>query len=479
MRSNYSYKDMLEEIIKEVKRRPLNPCSDKARSRMPLSTPQDTKKSIVICPSRAHTRIFWYQKPHNGGIMILIGIDWEDKGYTVRIIDEEGNDLSGDFEIERDKEGFSELIQKIREYSTDDSEVLIGIERERDPIVEYLLTLGFKVFLVCPNMIDSLRDRHSGSGQYTDELDSYVIADAVRTDRKRLTEIEPKSEKIRKVEFLLRHRKKAVEDKKGLTNRLTAYIKEYFPAFLGFFKDITCSTALSLLKAYPTYRDIKELSKEEIRVFLREHNYYREEGVNRIHRAIEKGQVKIDSTVIKERSRTALNLIKRIELLNKEIKEYETELEEVLKDDEDAEIFRSIPGSGDTLTPGLMVIFGKKRSRYENTGEINSLSGMVPYTKQSGNWTSHNFRFACNHFYRDILTRLAYCSLTKSEWAKDYYDRKKAEGKSQYHTLRCLGRLWVKIAFALWKKRQKYDEDKHMASVQRHRMRNKLTRKSA
>lgn len=345
--------------------------------------------------------------------------------------------------------------------------------------MEYLLALGFKVFLVFPNMIDSLRERHSGSGQYTDELDSYVIADAVRTDRKRLTEIEPRDAKIRKIEMFLRHRDKAVDDKRRITNRMTAYIKEYFPAFLNFFEDITCPTALSLLKEYPTYQEIKELNKEEIRAFLREHNYYRESGVQRIHKAIERGQVKIDSTVIEERSRSAVFLVERIELLNKEIEEYERELKEVLEEDEDAEIFRSIPGAGSTLTPSLMVVFGKKRSRYGTHGEVNSLSGMVPYTKQSGNWEKHLFRFACNHFYRNILTRLAYCSLNESEWARDYYDRKRAENKSHSHALRCLGRLWVKVAFALWKKRQKYDEDKHMAAVQRHRMRNRPTRKSA
>jgi len=45
--------------------------------------------------------------------------------------------------------------------------------------------------------------------------------------------------------------------------------------------------------------------------------------------------------------------------------------------------------------------------------------------------------------------------------------------------LRCLARIWIKVAFALWKKREKYNEDKHMAAVQRHKIRNRLARKSA
>jgi transposase len=411
--------------------------------------------------------------------MKFIGIDWKDKGYTVRIIDEEGNDVSGVFEINKKQEGFSELIEKIRKYSEDDREVLIGIETERNAIVNYLLSLGYKVFLVCPNMVDSLRKRHTGSGQYTDNLDSYVIADAVRTDRRRLILIEPKSNKIRKIEFLFRHRNKAVNDKTRLTNRLTSYLKEYFPIFLNFFKDISCTTALSFLKEYPSYKEVKELRKEEIRVFLRKHNYYLESGVLKIWRAIRGGQVKVDPVVIEARSKAAVSLAKRIEIINEEIKEYEEGLEEIIECDEDAEIFSSLAGVGDVLTPGLMIIFGEDRDRYKDAQDISTLSGMVPVTKSSGNWESHLFRFGCNHFYRNILTRWAFTSLKESEWARDYYNSKKDEGKSHHHALRCVGRAWIRVAFALWKKREKYNEDKHMAAVQRHQIRNKLARKSA
>jgi transposase len=411
--------------------------------------------------------------------MKFIGLDWKDKGYTTRIIDEEGTDLSGSFEVEKNQEGFSEFIHKVRKYCDNDNNIIFGIERERDPIVEYLLTLGYEVYLVCPNMMKSLRKRYSSSGRYNDDFDSYIIADVVRTDRNRLTQIKPKNDKIRKIEFLLRHRDKAVDDKRRLTNRLTCYLKEYFPAFLDFFNDITCPTALSFLKTYPTHEDIKEISKEDIRAFLKKHYCHKESGVIRIYKAIKKGQVKIDPTVIQERSRSVISLIKRIELLDKEIEEYENDLKETTKDDKDAEIFKSLPGSGNTLAPGLMVIFGKNRNRYENAEEINSLSGIVPFTKQSGNWESHLFRFGCNHFYRNIVTRLAYCSLTKSEWARNYYNEKRAEGKSHYHALRCLARIWIKIAFSLWKKEEKYNEDKHIAAVHRHKIRNKLARKSA
>jgi len=56
--------------------------------------------------------------------MKFIGLDWKDKGYTTRIINEEGTDISGSFEVEKNREGFSEFIHKVRKYCNGDSNVL-------------------------------------------------------------------------------------------------------------------------------------------------------------------------------------------------------------------------------------------------------------------------------------------------------------------------------------------------------------------
>ena len=210
--------------------------------------------------------------------MYYIGIDWEDKGYTVKIVEENGKSTTRILKIKKKKEEFDKLIEWIREKAKSTKDVLIGIERDRDPLVDFLHSLGYKLYLIDPNQVDSFRNRYSHSGKKDDSFDAYVIANAVRTDRNQLRGIKKKSEATRRIEFLYRQRETAVNDKGRLINRLESFLKEYFPTFLEFFSNIDCPTSFAFLQEYPSFEDVKCLSKEDIRAFLRSHRYYSSKG---------------------------------------------------------------------------------------------------------------------------------------------------------------------------------------------------------
>ena len=406
--------------------------------------------------------------------MIFVGIDWDDKGYVVRMVDEMGKDIIKVLRIEKSQKGFERLINEMNKHSRGIGNVLIGIETDKNILVDYLLSLGYKVYLINPNAMNSFRERYSNSRQRTDGFDAYVMANVVRTDRDRLRLVKSKSEKVRRIEFLVRQRDAAVRDRVRLINRLRAMLKEYYPVFLEFFKDVECPTSISFLQAYPTLDDVKVLTKDEIREFLRKRRVYSQESVERIWEALQKEQIEADKVVIELRSKAVVQLAKHIELLNKEIEGYKREMESIIDEDDDGKIFKSLPGAGAVISSGLLMVFGDDRGLYKNAREVMALSGIVPVTRGSGKYISRSFRFGCNHFYRNIFTEFANTSLSKSLWARMYYERKRKEGKTHYHALRCLATLWIKVVYALWREKEMYDEDKHLASIIRHKMRNKL-----
>src|ERR1051326_3505646 len=50
---------------------------------------------------------------------------------------------------------------------------------------------GVEVFVIPPSQVKALRRRYGSAGHKDDRFDAYVLADTVRTDRRRLTPLRP------------------------------------------------------------------------------------------------------------------------------------------------------------------------------------------------------------------------------------------------------------------------------------------------
>jgi hypothetical protein len=53
-------------------------------------------------------------------------------------------------------------------------------------------------------------------------------------------------------------------------------------------------------------------------------------------------------------------------------------------------------------------------------------------------------------------------------WAREYYDKKRSQGKSHHEAVRALANIWVRIIFAMWKNYKQYDESIFIASKTKH-----------
>ena len=68
----------------------------------------------------------------------------------------------------------------------EDPEVVIGIETDRGPWVAALVAAGYVVYAVNPLQASRYRERHGVSGAKSDQGDSHMLADMVRTDSHQL-----------------------------------------------------------------------------------------------------------------------------------------------------------------------------------------------------------------------------------------------------------------------------------------------------
>src|ERR1700694_5536359 len=75
---------------------------------------------------------------------------------------------------------------------------------------------------------------------------------------------------------------------------------------------------------------------------------------------------------------------------------------------------------------------------------------------QSGMYSKAHRRLGCIKPLRNALQQFAWQTTLSEPWARDYYQRKRAEGKSHTVATRALANAWVRIIFAMWINHQCY-----------------------
>jgi Transposase IS116/IS110/IS902 family len=87
---------------------------------------------------------------------------------------------------------------------------------------------------------------------------------------------------------------------------------------------------------------------------------------------------------------------------------------------------------------------------------LQALAGTSPLLYQSGMYSKAHRRLGCIKPLRNALHQFAWQTTQSEAWAKDYYQRKRAEGKSHTVAVRALANVWVRVIFALWSQRSCY-----------------------
>jgi hypothetical protein len=57
---------------------------------------------------------------------------------------------------------------------------------------------------------------------------------------------------------------------------------------------------------------------------------------------------------------------------------------------------------------------------------------------------------------RNALHQFAWQSTLQEGWAREYYQRKRAEGKTHSMALRALANVWVRIIYRMWVSKTSY-----------------------
>ena len=406
--------------------------------------------------------------------VFFLGDDWAEDHHDIELQRQDGQVLARR-RLPEGVVGIRALHELVGEHSSREESpprVVVGIETDRGPWVQALLSAGYVVYAINPMSVARYRERHVVSGAKSDRGDAHVLADLVRTDAHNHRPIAGDSELGEAIKVLARSHQTICWMRGQQANTLRSTLREFYPAALEAFEQLTSTDALAVLALAPTPAQGRALSRARIETALRRggRRRYLSSRAEAIMAALRRDQLAQPPVVAEAFGASVSALVAVLSASVHAATELEGQLEASFGQHPDAEIIRSQPGLGAVLGARVLAEFGDDPHRYADAKARKNYAGTSPITKASGKSHVVLARFKTNRRLRDALRQQAFVALSTSPGARAYYDAHRAAGDSHEKALRALANRLVGILHGCLRCHTAYDED--TAWAHRHDRRN-------
>ena len=262
-----------------------------------------------------------------------------------------------------------------------------------------------------------------------------------------------------------------MDERTGLTNRLKALLKQYFPQALDLCgEDLWRPLATAFLLKWPTLQSLKKAREESLKQFYYLQGSRSQKLIEQRLERIGKAVPLSDEIALLQSYTLRVQLIcKELQLLLRTIQQFEEQIAKVFQQHPDRQIFEAFPGAGPILAPRLLASMGSERERFARRENLQCFSGVAPVTKQSGGKCHIHRRYLCPKFLRQSFHEYAKESLLHSRWAASYYGQQRNKGCSHHTAVRALAYKWQRIIWKCWQSHSIYKEEIYEAALKKSR----------
>jgi transposase len=371
---------------------------------------------------------------------IFCGIDWSERHHDVAVVDRTGA-LLARRRITDDLDGFTALSGLLAEHAGEAfTAVDVAIETDRGLLVAALRAAGHRIYAINPKAVERYRDRHAVSGAKSDPGDALVLAHLLRTDRDQHRPLPEDSDLGQAVSVLARAHQDLVWARQQDTNRLRSLLREFFPAALAAFPDLTTKTALAVLAAAPTPAAAATLSRANLVDLLHAAGRgTRPDQAGRLVEIFTVDQLRQPPLAEQAMGEAVRAIVRTLTAISESIRELQQALAASFELHPDAEILDSLPGLGLVLGARVLGEFGDDPTRFAHAASRRAYAGTAPITRASGRHRAVLARHIRNKRLADACHLWAFTALTKSAGARAYYDQRRDTGDRHNAALRRLG----------------------------------------
>jgi transposase len=392
------------------------------------------------------------------GVAAWIGLDWADKEHRVVLYDV-ATGKSEESTIKHTAEEVQEWASGLRRrYGS--RKVAVVLEQSRGPVLYALMSYeNIVLYPVNPQSLANYRRAFQTSRAKDDPGDAQLLSEMVRKHPERFRAWKAEDAQTRSLQLLVEGRRKLVNEMTKLTNKLTSHLKSYYPQALDWAGDLNSRQACDFLERWPTLEAIQQAKPTDVKTFYLSYGRPRTETLKERQEQIRQGvALTEDPAVLLSGTMMVRAIVGQIRPLILAIEQYDYEIQRLFQQHPDRLVFESFTGAGPVLAPRLLAAMGADRDRWQSAADIQRLSGTAPVTEQSGKQRWVHRRWACPKFLLQTFHEFAKQTISRSDWAKAYYEQQRDRGAAHNAAVRALAYKWIRIVFRCWKDRVAYDE---------------------
>ena len=393
----------------------------------------------------------------------IVGIDIAKNVHWAGIILPNGKEIKKSFSFNNNKKGFENLVETVKNVLTmlNFKNVIIGMEPTGHywkSCARYLKKIDWiKVVTVNPFHVKNSKEFDDNCQTKNDKKDCMTIARLIKDARY----FEPYLPEGVWAELrnLSNTRAELIKKQSAIKNRMVAIMDEYFPEFANVFKKILSRTSVEILKKCPFPEDIKSMGEEELLKHIKE-TVKRGYSKKKIKEIYELAEESIGTNEGTYGAKFQIKMyIEEAEMLSKQIKMSEQELELQLKETGFYDSLISIQGIG-VVSAAMFIGEVGDINRFDSYEQIRRYAGLNLVENSSG---KHKGKTTISKrgrgLLRSLLYRMAFTMVGNNEEIKILYKylttRKENQLKKKQAMIAVIGKI-IQIIYAVVTKNEEY-----------------------
>ncbi len=394
---------------------------------------------------------------------LIVSIDRSDKSLAVVLL----HPTSGVLGEQTVSTAVEDLDRWWRQLQADHphAKLVVAFEQPAPNLVAFFAPRGAAaIYALNPSATWAYRRSLVVSHARTDSSDAKHQALFVLHHRADLKEWKPPAQSVVELDRLCEARRKFVDERTAMTNRLQATLKRYYPQALQLIhEDIWRTMNLEFLRRWPSPQALKKSRLATLKSFYHKHGSRSADRWEDRSAVLEALIPLVAEAPLSDLVEVA-TLVDILEALNTAITRYDSAIAELFAKQPAAQLAQveAMPGAGPILSPRLYVAFAQFAETCPRAADFAAAVGVAPVTDQSGKMRKVYRRLRCDKHTRQTFVEWAKEACKHSTWAAAYVERRKKAGHGFHVILRGLAYKWIRILWRCWHDAVPYDEAKYL-----------------